>query len=239
MAFMARHFGLIFGAIFLVVGLAFLFVGITSWKTERRFATESVTAEGLVLTKNIVRARRNSNSTRYSTRYSTTYRFEVRQGDTVDATDEIDVDVWESLEEQGPVTIEFLRDDPDTSRVAGTNDTVLATVFTGAGGLFSLIGGGVVSFAVRRRREEARLRRDGMHAVGTVVGVEETNVRVNRVSQWRMRYRYRDHRGRDHEGESGLLTPDEAANIRAGDTGPVRYDRRRPERNVWLGPPIG
>jgi Protein of unknown function (DUF3592) len=110
-------------------------------------------------------------------------------------------------------------------------------VLTGIGGPFSLLGGGVIFFTARRRLEEARLRRDGASAVGTVVAVKETNISINRIPQWRVHYTYKDVRGREHEGESALMTPDAAGRIAPGETAPVRYDRARPERSLWLGPP--
>lgn len=75
--------------------------------------------------------------------------------------------------------------------------------------------------------------REGVVAEGTLTSVAESNLRIHSVSQWVITYRYQDYRGRTHEGQSGYLSPEEAATWRVGDTGTIRYDRRRPQDSVW------
>jgi hypothetical protein len=58
---------------------------------------------------------------------------------------------------------------------------------------------------------------------------------VNGVRQCTLRYRYRDHLGRTHEGRVGPLAPEEASAWSAGAEGTVRFDRRRPGVSVWVG----
>jgi hypothetical protein len=234
--FLARHFAFVFGGIFLVVGSALLFAGYREWEMQKRFEVNGVTAEGTVLTREIVRARRSSGEGS-STRYRVTYRFDLRSGETLEHSDDVDVHTWEALEEHGPVTVEYLRDEPGVSRVAGETNPKEAWILMGIGGPFALFGASVVAHAARRRMEASRLRRDGARTTGTVVAVRETHISINRVRQWRVHYSYRDHRGHEHEGKSDLIPPEAAAAITAGDTAPVRYDRLAPEKSLWLGPP--
>lgn len=62
-----------------------------------------------------------------------------------------------------------------------------------------------------------------------------TGTSVNRVHQWRLSYEFRDHLGLTRQGESELLAPDGAAAWEPGNTGPVRFDRERPQDSVWIG----
>jgi hypothetical protein len=234
--FLARHFAFAFGGIFLVVGCALFVGGYREREMLQRFDASGVTAEGTVLTREIVRRRKSAGENR-KTRYRVTYRFDARSGETLEHSDDVDLHTWEALEEQGPVTVEYLRDEPEVSRVAGEPDPTDAWLLMGIGGPFALFGAGVVAYATRRRMEASRLRRDGARTTGTVVAVRETNISINRVRQWRIHYSYRDHRGHEHEGKSDLISPEAAATIAAGDTAPVRYDRLAPEKSLWQGPP--
>lgn len=234
--FFARNFWFMFGGIFFVVGFSLFVGGFSAWQKEKRFDTGAIETSGLVLTREIVTARRSSGDGT-STKYRVTYRFEARSGETLEHSDDVDVHTWEALQEQGPVKVEYLRDEPGESRIAGESDRTTAWILMGIGGPFGLAGGGVIAFAVRRRMEQARLRRDGAHTTGTVVAVRETNISINRVRQWRIHYSYRDHHGREHSGEGDLIPPDAASRITAGQTAPVRYDRNAPEKSLWLGPP--
>jgi len=234
--FFARNFWFVFGGIFFVVGFALFVGGFNAWQTEQRFDANATRAKGTVLTRDIETARRSSGDGA-STKYRVTYRFDARSGETLEHSDDVDVHRWESLHEQGPVDIEYLRDEPQVSRIAGESDRLTAWILMGIGGPFGLFGGGVLIFAIRRRMEANRLRRDGAHTTGTVVAVKETNISINRVRQWRIQYSYRDHRGHTHEDESDLISPDAASQIEAAQAAPVRYDRNAPEKSLWLGPP--
>jgi hypothetical protein len=88
---------------------------------------------------------------------------------------------------------------------------------------------------LRQWRTRRRLLVEGVPAEATVTAVHETRVSVNRVRQWRIRYRYRDHLGQTHEGRSGYLSPHDVEDWREGDRGAVRFDRDRPEVSVWVG----
>ena len=147
--FLARHFAFVLGGIFLVVGCVLLFGGYREWEMQQRFDANGVTAEGTVLAREIVR-RRKSAGERRSTRYRVTYRFGARSGETLEHSDDVDVHTWEALEEQGPVTVEYLRDEPAVSRVAGESDPTEARLLMGIGGPFARSTGyGNGAFTIR------------------------------------------------------------------------------------------
>lgn len=235
--FLARHFGLLFGGVWLAVGLPVLAGGIALWQTEQRFAAEAVTVEGQVLTRDIVSARRRSagGGGGRSTSYRVTYRFATPDGTRYVGSSKVEVGVWENLREQGPVAIAYLADDPASNRIVGATRWAGALIMGGLGAVFALAGGGIFAFAAARRWSAARLRRAGVLAEGTVLEARPTSFRINGVTQWRARYRYHDLRGRVHVGETGLLAPEEAQRLGRGVTGEVRYDRRHPAKSVWLG----
>lgn len=236
-SFMRRNFGLIFGAIWLVVGIPITVAGYFMWQSEQRFANEAVTIEGTVLTRDIRTARRHSSSggSSTSTEYWVSYRFQASDGIRYEGSSKVDVHVWEGLQEQGPVTVSYLTSDPATNRVAGEPDRVGAAIMAGLGGFFSLAGGTIVLVSLGKRLSRARLLRDGMSAEATITTVEETSFSINRVPQWIIRYRYNDHRGRTYEDKSSYLSPQEANNWKEGDTGKVKYDREKSNKSLWIG----
>ncbi len=231
-----RHFGLIFGGIWLVAGIGVLIGGIAMWQHEERFAAAAVTTEGKLLTRDIRTAHRsNSSGSSTSTEYWVSYRFHTPDGITREGDGKVDVHLWEQLQEQGPVAIQYLPDDPGTNRVAGEPDRIGPAIMAGLGGFFSLAGGAIFLFSLGKRLSRGRLLRDGMSAEATVTAVEETSFSINRVPQWVVRYRYNDHRGRTYEGKSSYLLPQEANDWKEGDTGKIKYDRERSDKSLWIG----
>ncbi|MFZ5877659.1 MAG: DUF3592 domain-containing protein [Nitrospirota bacterium] len=230
---LGRHFWLVFGGLWLTVGLPFVFGGIHLFRIESRFGEDAVAVQGMVLTRDIHRARSNDGGT--STRYEVTYRFTADDGRTFEHRDSVNVQTWEALTERGPVEVRYLPDDPTQSRIAGETDWAGPLIMGGLGGVFAVAGGLIVAYDVRRRVVRARLQREGVSADAIVTSVEPTNFLVNRVPQWVIRYRYVDDRGRTHEGTSEYLSPEEAGEWKEDDVGRVHYDRQQPAQNVWSG----
>lgn len=229
-SFMGRHFWTLFGAIWLGVGLPLLIIGLSMWWQSSRYGEEGVHVEGMVLSRDVIPA-----SGRQSTRYRVRYRFRTREGATYENTQNVDVEVWEKLQERGPVEVEYLHGSPRSNRVAGQSGQAGVLVFSLLGGFFSFAGGGLLVFSLVRVAARRRILRIGTPAEAVVLAVEQTNLSVNRVRQWRLRYRYRDVVGMEHEGKSGYLSPETASSWSQGDTCQVKYDPRRPEKSAWLG----
>src|SRR5688572_30067753 len=110
-----------------------------------------------------------------------------------------------------------------------------AIVFGILGAVLFVVGVLAARGPVRRLMDLARLTGHGAAGTATVTSVFETSTSTQRMIFWRLRYRYRDSRGREHEGESDLLTPDEAREWRIGAAGPILYDPERPGTSAWLG----
>jgi hypothetical protein len=227
-----RAFFLLFGGIFLCAGTSLLYGGITTASREQAYAKRGEAVEAVVTSKSIQRASREGNT---STRYEIAYRFTTPDGPVEGAT-AVPVEEWEALEPGRPFTITHLPGTPGSSRAQGAGGLTEAVVMMVAGALAALFGGIVFTLSARHIWREWRLLREGLAAQGTVLAVEPSNVAVNRVRQWQVRYRYQDHIGRSHEGSTGALSPEEAHTLGVGDPLTVRFDRHRPGESAWERP---
>jgi len=223
-----RQFWLLFGSIWLLVGAIFLVVGgAAQWK-DYRYRHEGVRTDAEVVDK----ARRSGDS---STNYVVVYRFTARDGVIYEGTDSLAFSTWDRLKEGDRVAVVYLPDKPDSNRLEGSNEWLLSVIFCGIGGVFAPIGGALVVRSIFKVRRNLRLMSEGVRVEATVVGVQQTNMRINNVRQWVVRYAYTDMIGQRHEAESDYMSPEEAQCWKEGDTGVVRYDQFHPATCVWLG----
>lgn len=228
-----RSFPFLFGGIWLLCGVPFLAVGLytayDTLRTQDRFRTEAEVTDGMVLTKAIT-TKKNSRT------YHVGYRFTAADGTTIRTHAQISGALWDRLVEREPVRVTYLRGDPRVSRLEGAGaDWVLPGVFALAGLVLVPIGGVVFVKGVRAVARQVRLQSEGTSAYASVIDVAPTTMRINGVTQWKIRYRYQDHRGRTHEAWSEAMAPEEAEGWKAGDTAMIRYDRHSPKQSVWAG----
>lgn len=228
--FSGRTFFLWFGALFMCAGLIVLYGGIQEATRERAYQKQGQIVEAVVLSKSIQRASRQGNP---STRYEIIYRFTTADGLTAEGVAAVAVEEWESLEAGDPFKVTYLPRAPEASRPEGVGGMKSPLLMMGAGSLFALIGGVLFVRSATRIWRERRLLREGQTAQGTVLAIEPTNVAVNNVQQWEVRYRYPDQFGRAQEGTSGPVPPDAAQAVGIGDALAVRFNREHPEESVW------
>jgi len=225
-----------FGGIWLAVGVPFLAGGLyAGWHEltlDERLERAGVVARGMVVSKEL---RRSSSDSEPS--HKVKFRFDAPDGAAVKGEAVVDAQTWDSLREREPVTVRFLPDSPRQHRIPGQQSElwILATIFVGLGGLITVLGGFVVWRAASWREFVRRVAREGFRVDAKVLEVRPSNYRINRVPQWVILYRYRDHNGIEHEGKSPPMSPEEAYPWKAGDRGEVRYGRDRPQRSVWVG----
>ena len=229
-----RSFPFWFGGIWLAVGLPFVVVGIwvavDTVRQQQRYATAAQVTDGMVLTKRI------SRGTNESTSYWVSYRFRAADGGVIQSEKKISGTLWDRLVEREPVRITYLPDRPAAHRLEDEGaDWAMPLIFTGLGSFFAGLGGWIFLRGLRSILREVRLHREGTRTEATVTDVEPANVSFNGVGQWRLRYRYRDHRGRERHGESNLIPPDEAEQWKPGDTGTARFDVHAPGKSIWVG----
>jgi len=234
----ARSFGFWFGGIWLLCGVPFLvmglYAGVDTIREQARFRTDARVTEGMVLAKSITRSGKNSRPS-----YRVRYRFPGPDGAMVTTEATVSGPLWDRLVEREPVRVTYLPERPGNSRLEdqGPDWWVGPAIFTAFGLVLVPVGGRIFVKGLRRIRLELRLGREGARAEATVTNLEPTNVSVNGVAQWRICYRYRDHRGQEQLGESGPMALDEAQQWKPGDRGEARFDPHAPGTSVWVGRP--
>ncbi len=226
-----RSFGVVFGGIWLLVGLGFAATSTYFLAVERRFAREALVAEGIVLVKEVHRSRDWRSS---KTSYAVSYRFKDADGHDVEGLDQVDRDGWNRYVERGPIRVAFLPDRPRTNRVAGESNLGLLLMFFALGVVLSAVGGTIAFRTMRSAAIRDRLLQTGASAQGTIREVAPTNFFINGRQQWRLVYEYRDLAGQSRRGKE-RLDPEQARLVNVGDSGTVRFDVRRPDRAVWVG----
>ena len=226
-----NRFLMLFGGIWLLVGLPFAIAGIVLLRAERNFEREAQAATGIVLSKEIDRHRDSDGSTR--TRYSVRYRFTAPDGQVREGSTQLDRERWQTLAEREPIEIAYRASDPSTHRVHGTSRMMLAVLFAALGGLFTIAGAVILSFGLRGRRRRRRLHETGMRAEGIVTRVKTTALKINRRPQARVQYEFRDDRGELRRGQSDYMPMDAAMEWKPGDRMTIRYDRQRPQDSIW------
>lgn len=222
------------GTLFLILGLVFLTIGIRVSLEEHAYNTRGLDVQAVVLDKTLVRANRQDIA---RTQYLVTYRFTSANGEEMNGTADVPVEEWERLEPGLTFPVTYLPDKMDSRRPPGGDEWIAAMVFGIVGGVFTLLGGGLAFVDIRGLVRASHVLRHGLVTEGTVVRTEPTGTSMNRVTQWQIRYRYRDHIGRTQEGLSHLVSPGEAARWKENDSGTVRFDRERPEVSLWVGRP--
>ena len=148
---------------------------------------------------------------------------------------DVAVEDWERLEAGQPFAVTYLPGDPASNRPPGGDEWIAALVFSVVGGVFTCLGAGLVFADGRKLVQAAGILRHGLVTEGTVVRTEPTATSINRVTQWQIRYSYRDHIGRTQEGVSHLLSPEDASLWKEGERGGVRFDPERPDISLWIG----
>jgi hypothetical protein len=226
-----RAFWLWFGGIWLFVGLVFLPVGIFVGLNERRFDQQGTVVTGMVLTKGFDPA----SSDNESTDYWITYRFTTPDGHVIEGRDTVGVHLWESLEERGPVELQYLPSQPGKNRVRRSSEWFLPLIFLGFSAVFVPVGGVLFAKGARDVYREWGLLHHGVETKGRITRIEDALATVNDVQQRQVGYSYSTEDGQQYDGTSDPMSPEEAATWSVGDTGLVRYSPGQPSRSVWIG----
>ena len=145
-----QSFWVRFGSIWFFVGMPFLIIGIyTAIQTmtqQERFQKEGQSTQGMVLTKAIQGGKKSSNES-----YQITYRFSTPDGKAVMGSATVSPEIWDRLEERGPVQVTYLPDKPQSNRVEGKKvDWMLPIGFGVVGFIFTALGGFVLFKALRQ-----------------------------------------------------------------------------------------
>jgi hypothetical protein len=216
----------------LFAGSVPLWIGADALVTERRYRDEARTARAEVASKALHAATSDT-----STRYEITYRADVPGLGRIERTQQVEVGLWERLDAGSPVTIQYLPDDTQSVRLARVPAIVPNVILVGIGLAIGSVGLGVFAAGALDVRQKLRLLRHGVPTNATVTAIEATNVRINKKTQWRIRFNYRDRFGEERQGTSGYLSATRAHRWKPGEVGRVHVDPERPDRVLWTGEP--
>lgn len=151
------------GAIFLALGvlwgalsLLFLFLGLRSIQTERRFQAESVSVPGIIVSKRVHEKNGIDPSTKRPTVSRTHYlkaAFTDDRGQAREIETSVSAEQWETARDDEAVDVRYLPRDPARSRIAGESRLGSAYVFTSLGAFGVVMGLGIVFSGWRKRGE--------------------------------------------------------------------------------------
>jgi hypothetical protein len=140
------------GWVFVVGGVLFMVAGTytsyTGWVHDRSLEQEGRVANGTVLEKTArttverQAGLRSHEGGTIETHYLVTFRFSA-SGEDIAGTAEVDRDVWDRLQEQDPIKVTYLPDQPEIHRLEG-QDTEFSVwkllLWLASGGLFLYAG---------------------------------------------------------------------------------------------------
>lgn len=101
-----------FGGAFVVVGAIFLFIGGSSLLQEQRYQRRSVQAPAVVTGKALRPATSDA-----ATSYEISYRINPADGAPFEQTERAGVHLWEGVERDSPLVVEFIPGQPRSARV--------------------------------------------------------------------------------------------------------------------------
>jgi hypothetical protein len=228
-----RNFWFWFGGVWLGVGLPFLLLGaFFAWNEltlESRLARAGQRAQGMVLVKSW-----GDGSDSRHPNLRVQYRFTAAAGKTMRSEATVSEEAWEALRERAAVSVTYLPDSPRANRIDGrVVQWVMPVVFCGIGAVLTLLGGFIMLKAISNARFVRRLREQGFSVEAEVIEVTPTGYMLNRVRQWVVLYRYRDHSGIEHDGRSPTMQKEEAERWHPGDRVTVYFDPLKPGRSAW------
>ena len=224
---LAGIFLLIFGSIFGLVGNSLI-------NSERAYENDGTTVPGTVVGKNI-ETRRDSDNKGTSTYYYLKYKFTPEGASEIEGSGSVDSTLYEQKSPGDHISVQYLRHDPGSNRIAQKPSFVIGYVFLAIGVLLGGCGVATLLYDIKMRRLYSRLNRDGMMVEGTVTSVEPGSLTINNVTQWRVSYTFRDMKGQEISGKTPHMDPDTAMQWESGDKGKVKYDRNNSSLNIWLG----
>lgn len=128
---------IVISAAFLLVGGIFLFIGGSTVLEQRRYRQQGVRVEAVATGKALRRATSDS-----ETSYDISYRFNLSDGRPYEQTESASVHLWERVERDSPLVVEYVSGQPESARMVGDRSDQKGTAIgaLGVGGVLVLIG---------------------------------------------------------------------------------------------------
>lgn len=220
------------GTIFCIVGVPFFLLGAQEALGEFDFARNAQSVRATVVDKSIDYAEPGRNN---KTRYLVHYRFAAPDGASIERTEAVPTEKWETAAVGGVLDVRFVKGDPSHSRTADTTDWPFALIFMSLGLIFCAVGGPLAYFGGRETTRQWRLWRTGVPVTATVTAITGSSTTINGVRQLQIRYRYKDASEAEHEATSAPMSPERALEWSKGRQGHARYDQQNADSSVWTG----
>ena len=123
-------------------GAIFLLIGAVNLRQERLFQTDGQTATAIVLTKS-THLKTDSKSKRQQIGYYLGYRFTTHDGTSVEGSDSVGLQQWNSIREREPIEIIYLPETPTRNRLASDQPEMVLWMFSILGAA-PIVGGSIV-----------------------------------------------------------------------------------------------
>jgi hypothetical protein len=219
-----------------LIGLVLIVLGLSIWRWERGFQSRAVRAVAKVTGKERGTVPKGKNGSEAA--YFLVYTFPDAAGRQQGGKIRASLEDWKRAKPGDTLAVEYDRDDPATSRRAGTEahaDWGLL-ILGGIGGLFALVGISLAAIALLASGKRTRLVRSGTPALGVVGEVVENDSALKVAGTYRLTYRFTDGNRQTWDGRGPPQPWSLAARWDPGETILVLYDARNPSRNepdIW------
>jgi hypothetical protein len=141
-----------FGVMWSIVGWSLAIGGIQDIAHKRRFDRHAQRVSATVTAKSMQRA---DSTKRTGTKYIVEYRFEAPGGRTLTGSAAVDADEWENIRPWQSIDVDYLPQEPGDHRLAGSDPGGLGVPGAIVGGVFGLVGTGILIWTIRTRQRTA------------------------------------------------------------------------------------
>ena len=193
-----------------VLGTIFLAVGYFVRQTEEEYVRNGVASTATVTRKDQrIETRPAGQKGGPKTVYTLHYRYRDDQAQAHDGGGNVDANIWNQFQKDQPLKIEYLRDQPGTSRITEGRSFLARWGYLLALGGGGLLLGGVLVFGIGGwfwAGRKARLVCSGVPFLGTVTNHDtRSSGRRNQEPSCRLRFMFTDAAGTELTGKSCWL----------------------------------
>jgi hypothetical protein len=113
-----RH-KILISVILFLFGFVFAWSGWSVYQSEQAYGRDGAFADGVILRKRSEDRRDNEDRRKVHRYYYLTYSFESDNGDQLESESSVSAEKYESVSINDPIKVQYLKNTPGTSRVAG------------------------------------------------------------------------------------------------------------------------
>lgn len=138
---------IVIGVVFLFIGAIFLYIGGSTFLEGWRYQQQALRPQAVATGKTLRRATSTSDTV-----YEISYRFTLAEGRPYQQTESVPVHLWERVERDSPLRVEYLPGQPESARVVqdSSEQKPMIIGWLSIGGLLALVGLFLFKGALRR-----------------------------------------------------------------------------------------